>query len=131
MNYRGITPRRELRLGPLAPADLSDALTAAGGEVAPEDRVALAELAGGSVGAAFAMTNLDGLKLYARLIRLFTTLPRLDRPQALAVAEAGAARGGEAQFDLIVTLMDLFLARLARAGTTGHAPPPRPPARLI
>ena len=114
---------RELRLGPLSPADLSDALTAAGGEVAPEDRVALAELAGGSVGAAFAMTNLDGLKLYARLIRLFATLPRLDRPQALALAEAGAARGAEAQFDLIVTLMDLFLARLARAGTVGHPPP--------
>ena len=118
---------RELRLGPLAPADLSDALTAAGGEVAPEDRVALAELAGGSVGAAFAMTNLDGLKLYARLIRLFTTLPRLDRPQALAVAEAGAARGAEAQFDLIVTLLDLFLARMARAGTIGHPPPAAAP----
>ena len=118
---------RELRLGPLSPADLSDALTAAGGEVAPEDRVALAELAGGSVGAAFAMTNLDGLKLYARLIRLFATLPRLDRPQALALAEAGAARGAEAQFDLIVTLLDLFLARLARAGTLGHRPPPAAP----
>ena len=115
---------RELRLGPLSPADLSDALTAAGGEVDPADRLALAELAGGSVGAAFAMTNLDGLKLYARLIRLFGTLPRLDRGQALALAEAGAARGAEAQFDLIVTLIDLFLARLARAGTTGQPPPP-------
>ena len=118
---------RELRLGPLSAADLSDALTAAGGEVAPEDRVALAELAGGSVGAAFAMTNLDGLKLYARLIKLFTTLPLLDRPMALALAEAGAVRGAEAQFDLIVTLMDLFMARLARAGTMGHPPPPAAP----
>ena len=115
---------RQLRLGPLSPADLSDALTAAGGEVAPVDRVALAELAGGSVGAAYAMTNLDGLKLYARLIRLFATLPRLDRAQALALADAGAQRGAEAQFDLIVTLIDLFLARLARAGTLGHPPPP-------
>ena len=118
---------RELRLSPLSPVDLSDALTAAGGEVAPEDRVALAELAGGSVGAAFALTNLDGLKLYARLIRLFATLPRLDRPQVLALAEAGALRGAEAQFDLIVTLMDLFLARLARAGTLGHPPPAAAP----
>ncbi len=124
---------RELRLGPLSPADLSDALTAAGGEVESQDRVALAELAGGSVGAAFAMTNLDGLKLYARLIRLFATLPRLDRPQALALADAGAARGAEAQFELIVTLIDLFLARLARAGTTGHPAPAAAPgeAELI
>ena len=114
---------RELRLMPLAPADLSDALTQAGGDVAPADRTALAELAGGSVGEAFQMTNLDGLKLYTALIRVMSTLPRLDRPMALALAETGAKRGAEAQFDLIVTLIDLFLSRLARAGTIGHLPP--------
>ncbi|MCF8510975.1 MAG: DNA polymerase III subunit delta' [Rhodobacteraceae bacterium] len=118
---------RELRLGPLAPDALSDALTMAGGEVLPEDRSALAELAGGSVGEAFRMTNLEGLQLYARLIRLMATLPRLDRVQALALAEAGAGRGAEAQFDLIVTLLDLFLARLARSGTIGTCPPEAAP----
>ena len=118
---------RELRLGPLSPADLSDALTMAGGEVAPEDTAALAELAGGSVGEAFRMTNLEGLALYGRLVKLMTTLPRLDRVQALALAEAGAARGADAQFDLIVTLLDLFLARLARAGTRGECPPEAAP----
>ena len=114
---------RELRLQALSPADLADALTQAGGEVDPNDRIALAELAGGSVGEAFRLTNLEGLKLYAALIRLLATLPRLDRPMAIALAEAGAGRGAEAQFDLIVTLIDLFLARLARAGTL-HALPP-------
>lgn len=114
---------RELRLQPLSPADLSDALTQAGGEVDPGDRTALAELAGGSVGEAFRLTNLDGLKLYAALIRLLSTLPRLDRPMAIALAEAGAGRGAEAQFDLIVTLIDMFLARLARAGTLRALPP--------
>ena len=114
---------RELRLSPLTPADLSDALTQAGGEVEPEDRTALAELAGGSVGEAFRLTNLDGLKLYATLIKILSTMPRLDRPMALALAEAGAGKGAEAQFDLIVTLIDLFLARLARAGTTRDLPP--------
>ena len=114
---------RALRALPLSPADLSDALTQAGGEVAPEDRVALAELAGGSVGAAFEMTNLDGLKLYAALIRLMGTLPRLDRPMALALADQGAKKGAEAQFDLIVSLIDLFLSRLARAGTVAELPP--------
>jgi DNA polymerase-3 subunit delta' len=118
---------RELRLAPLNADDLSDALTQAGGDVAPEHRIALAQLAGGSVGEAFRMTNLDGLKLYATLIRLFGTLPRLDRPRALAVAEAGAGKGAEAQFELIVTLLDLFLARMARAGTLGHLPPEAAP----
>ncbi|MFM7654984.1 MAG: DNA polymerase III subunit delta' [Paracoccaceae bacterium] len=114
---------RELRLTPLSAGDLSDALTMAGGVVAPEDRVALAELAGGSVGEAFRMTNLEGLALYSRLVKLLATLPRLDRVQALVFAEAGAGRGAEAQFDLIVTLLDLFLARLARAGIRGQCPP--------
>lgn len=114
---------RELRLGPLSPDALSDALTMAGGEVAPEDRTALAELAGGSVGEAFRMTNLEGLALYSRIVKLMASLPRLDRVQALALAEAGAGRGQDAQFGLIVTLLDLFLARLARAGTIGQCPP--------
>lgn len=118
---------RELRLAPLGPADLSDALTQAGGDVAPEDRVALAELAGGSVGEAFRMTNTGGLEIYARLIGLMATLPRLDRPRALALAEAGTGRGAEQVFELIVTLIDLFLARLARAGTRGALPPEAAP----
>jgi DNA polymerase-3 subunit delta' len=124
---------RELRLNPLTPQDLSDALTQAGGEVAPGDRTALAELSGGSVGEAFRLTNLDGLRLYTALTRLFATLPRLDRPQALALADVGAARGAAETFDLIVTLIDLFLARLARHGATGTTPPEAAPgeAQLI
>lgn len=114
---------RELRLAPLAPADLADALRQAGGDVTPEDRIPLAELAGGSVGEAFRLTNLDGLKLYGVLIALFATLPRLDRPRAQALADAGSGKGTEAQFDLIVTLIDLFLGRLARTGTLRLLPP--------
>jgi DNA polymerase-3 subunit delta' len=114
---------RELRLGPLGPQDLAAALAAAGGSVAPDDATALAELSAGSVGEAFRMTNLDGLSLYASLTRLMATLPRLDRPQALALADLAAARGATETFDLLVTLVDVFLARLARFGTTGTAPP--------
>lgn len=118
---------RELRLTPLNPQDLADALTQAGGVVAPEDRTALAELSAGSVGEAFRLTNLDGLKLYASLIRLLATLPRLDRPQAITLAEIGGARGAAETFDLIVTLIDLFLARLARRGATGTTAPEAAP----
>ena len=114
---------RELRLTPLAPQDLADALTQAGGDIAPEDRGALAELSGGSVGEAFRLTNLDGLKLYTAVTRLFSTLPRLDRPQALALSEIAGARGAAETFDLIISLIDLFLARLARFGATGQTPP--------
>ena len=118
---------RELRLTPLGPQDLADALTQAGGEVAPEDRAALAELSAGSVGEAFRMTNLDGLKLYAAIIRLFATLPRMDRPQAIALAEIAGARGAAETFDLMVTLIDLCLSRLARHGASGRPVPEAAP----
>jgi DNA polymerase-3 subunit delta' len=114
---------RELRLTPLPPDALATALTQAGGDATPEDAQALAELAGGSVGEAFRLTNLDGLKLYAAITGLLATLPRIDRPRLLALAELGAARGAEEQFDLILTLLDLFLTRLARAAATRTLPP--------
>ena len=118
---------RELRLTPLAAHDLSDALTAAGADVGPADRTPLAELAGGSVGEAFRLTNLQGLTLYADLIVTLAALPRMDRPRALKLAESATGKGNEPRFDLIVTLIDLFLARLARAGATGTPPPEAAP----
>jgi DNA polymerase-3 subunit delta' len=114
---------RELRLAALPPDHLAAALAQAGGAVDDSDVVALAELAAGSVGEAFRLTNLDGLRSYGNLIALMTTLPRLDRSRALAFAETGAGKGAEPRFDLIVTLLDLFLARLARAGTLRQLPP--------
>lgn len=112
---------RELRLSPLSAQDMATALAVT--DDAPDDPVPLAELSGGSVGEAIRILNLDGLKLYAGLIALFATLPRLDRTRAAAVAEMGAGRGNEEKFDLILMLIDLFLARLARAGTLGYCPP--------
>lgn len=114
---------RELRLSPLPPEALAQALEQAGGAVEPDAAQALAELAGGSVGEAFRLTNADGLKIYADLVRLLDTLPRLDRPRALSLAESGAGKGAEARFELILTLIDLFLARLARAAVTRLTPP--------
>lgn len=112
---------RELRVGPLSAADLSDALTAAGGEVA--DPVALSELAGGSVGAAFELANLNGLALYQSMIDLLSGLPNMNRAKLQTLCAAGTGKGNEAQFGLIVTLIDLFLARTARAGSLrGLAP---------
>lgn len=112
---------RVLRLSPLTPDDMAAALAATGD--APQDPAPLAQLSGGSVGEAIRITHLDGLKLYAGLISLFSTLPRLDRTRALALAELGAGRGNEEKFDLLLMLIDLFLARLARAGTLGYCPP--------
>ena len=114
---------RELRLHPLATATLANALIQARATLEPDDAQALNQLAGGSVGEAFRLTNLSGLALYQSIVTLFSSLPRLDRPRLLALIETGAQRDGEAKFDLILTLLDLFLARIARAGATRTLPP--------
>lgn len=116
---------RELRLSPLPPDQLAAALDQAG--IAVEDAQPLAELAGGSVGEAVRLTQGAGLALYEDLITLMAALPRMDRGKLLALAESGAGKGHEAQFDLLVTLLDLALARLARAGTLGVTPPEAAP----
>lgn len=112
---------RHLRLHPLAGADMAAALSQAG--IDPrQNAAALAELAGGSVGEAVRLTNLGGLALYADIIALLGSLPRLDRPRALDLADSTAQRGAEDRLDLLFTLTEIALARLAASGATGTPP---------
>lgn len=112
---------RMLRLVPLGPQDMARALDQAGIEPGV-DTAALAELAAGSVGAAVRLVTLDGAALYAEIVALMDSLPRFDRARALRLAEAVAQRGAETRRSLLFSLIELFLARLARTGATG-APP--------
>ena len=112
---------RELRLGALSATQMAEALDLAG--VRSDAPEALSELSGGSVGEAVRVAQLDGEALYADLVQMFGALPRLDRGKLLALAESGAGKGNAARFDLTLTLMDLLLSRLARAGTLGRTPP--------
>ncbi len=110
---------RELRLGPLAPDALGRVLVQSGAEIMATD--ALLELAQGSAGAALTLAGLDGPALYARLIGLLAHAPRYDRQAAMALAAEATGRGNEERFHLIVRLIRLALARLARHGA-GMAP---------
>lgn len=110
---------RELRLSPLAGADFDAALEQAG---VAERGAALAELSGGSVGAAVTLAQAGGAEIYADLVKLFDATPRIDRQAALKLAESVAGKANAARFDLFLSLYDLFLARLARAGILGPAP---------
>lgn len=114
---------RTLRLSPLSPDDMQAALARTGTQ-APEHAEYLAALAGGSVGDALRLINLGGLQIYAELIAILNSMPRLDRPRALALAEAAAQRGATGRFDLLLGLIDIALARLARTGATGTPPMP-------
>lgn len=110
---------RTLTLAPLAGADFAAALAQAGSDA---DAQALAALSGGSIGAAVELAQNGGAELYADLVALADSLPRLDRTQALALADSMTGRDQAGRFDLLLTLVDLFLSRLARAGVNGPAP---------
>ena len=112
---------RVLRLSPLDPDAMGQALTLAGVDMGA-DMTALAELSAGSVGEAVRLTNLGGLKIYAELVAIFSELPTLDRSRALKLAEAAAMRGAQDKYDLLLGLIDLLMARLARAGATAGPP---------
>ncbi|MCG7519082.1 DNA polymerase III subunit delta' [Ruegeria sp. Ofav3-42] len=114
---------RTLRLSPLGPEDMQAALMQTGAQM-PEKTDHLAALAAGSVGDAVRLINLGGLEIYAELIAILGTLPRMDRQRALALAEAAAQRGAAERFELLLTLIDVALSRLALTGATGSAPMP-------
>ena len=122
---------RELRLRPLGAEDMARALQQAVGQA--DDSVALAQLSGGSVGEAIRITAGDGLALYAEILALLETLPRLPRPQLRKLADSAGGRAAEQRFDLMVRLFDLALSRMARSGATGQTPPEAAPgeARVL
>lgn len=109
---------RVLRLRPLEPAPLAEALAQAG--VSNEAPEALAVLAAGSVGGAARIAQSDGRALYADLVGLLSGLPHIDRPRAIAMAEACGGKGAELRFPLMLDLIDLLLIRAARAGLMGE-----------
>ncbi len=114
---------RSLRLSPLSPDHMQMALEQAGARL-PADMQAMHALAAGSVGDALRLITLDGLDIYAELIAILGSLPRLDRPRALALADKAAQRGGAERFELMLTLIDIALSRLARTGASGQPPQP-------
>ncbi|MGB0966660.1 MAG: DNA polymerase III subunit delta' [Halocynthiibacter sp.] len=107
-----------LRLHPLNPADMAQALTETGTEI-PASTEALATLAGGSAGTALRLLNLGGMEAYHNIVALFGTCPGIDRPGLLRLAESAAGVKNVDHFDLLLRLLDFFIARLARAGVAG------------
>ncbi len=113
---------RMLPLAPLHPADMAGALAQAGFDPG-EDAAAVAALSGGSVGAAVRLMAEDGVKLYAEVNAVLGAAPRIDRARLLRLARDNAGRDGDGRFELLVRLIEMWLARLARSGVTGPSTP--------
>lgn len=118
---------RELRLSALRPDAMQAALAQALGDTIEADSVALAELSGGSVGEAIRILADEGLTLYAGIVALMAGLPDMDRSRLRALADSVSGRGAEARFDLVVRLVDMAVARMARVGASGQPLPEAAP----
>ncbi len=105
---------RTLRLSELAPEDLQTAVEQAG--ITLENPVAVSQLAHGSVGEAIRLTLEGGPELYAEIVALMDTAPRMDRHALRGLVEKVTQRGAEDRLQLALRLMDLALVRLARTG---------------
>ncbi|MGJ8594750.1 DNA polymerase III subunit delta' [Sulfitobacter sp.] len=114
---------RTLALRTLNAAEVAEAMAQA--DVLAANTDSLAALSGGSVGGAMRLSLLGGAALYMELVGIMGTMPNMDRPRVLKLAELAAARGGEAKRDLLFTLIDLMLSRLARTGAMGAPPTPQ------
>ncbi len=109
---------RELRLPKLGSEDMSQALVQAGLDL-PEGSNGLVVLAEGSVGDAVRLINLDGMRIYRAILGILKTMPKFDRQQAILLAETAVGRGSEERRALLFTLIDVVMARVARAGVMG------------
>jgi len=113
---------RALRCRTLTPSEIAEALQQAHVD-AGDNADALAALAGGSAGGALRLITQDGLALYAEIVAIFAG--KTDRQRALKLAESTVGKTNADRFALALELVDLFIARLARAGVAG---PPTPEA---
>jgi DNA polymerase-3 subunit delta' len=106
---------RELRLQPLGTDELKAALHQVGTDTSTISDGLMA-LCAGSVGEAVRLANLDGLKLYQAILSVIETMPKFDRQKAQALAEMTNKRGAEDQRELLFSLVENILSRIARAG---------------
>jgi len=109
---------RTLRLNALSSDDLAWALDQAGFET--QEPAALHGLSQGSAGVAIQLAEAGGPQLYAELVALFERMPDIDRARLQKLAQDNSA---DDRLELLMTLTDRLLARIARAGATGTAPP--------
>ena len=112
---------RRLALQPLPEETVVRLLGDYAPESNPEERMALAQLAEGSIGRALELAGAGSLALYREMVEVLATLPDLDMPRLHGFAERFARRGEEANADWrsLNYLFDGWLKGLARAAALG------------
>lgn len=116
---------RRVGLDPLVPEIVADLLFRYCPDLPDNDRQALAQLSGGSVGDALALADSGGLELYQTVVKLLGSLDNPDIPGIHALGDT-ISRAGQQASDRFATLRHLigqWLARLVIAGAQAELPP--------
>lgn len=110
---------RTLACAPMSPDDLERAFAQALPDQAFDP--GLNALAAGSVGRAAELSLTGGTDMYRAIVSLCQGLPQMDRGVLLKLANS-SGRAADGKLEQLLDLLDLFLARLARAGVSapGH-----------
>ena len=106
---------RTLACAPLSPDDLERAFAQALPDQAFDP--GLNALAAGSVGRAAELSFTGGTDMYGAIVSLCQGLPQMDRGVLLKLANS-SGRVADGKLEQLLDLLDLFLARLARAGVS-------------
>lgn len=118
---------RTLDLGPLGPDDLAFALGALDATPVAGSETALAQLSSGSVGQALRLIGGGGLELYAHLVEIMDGGRSVDRAKMTVLAESCSGRDSVERYSATLGLLQILLARLAKAAAIGTAPPEATP----
>ncbi|HYD64300.1 DNA polymerase III subunit delta' [Azospirillum sp.] len=113
---------RKLTLKPLAEDTVIGLLGQHRPDLSPDDREALARLAEGSIGRAVALADAGGLDLYRELMKLLSTLPKLDVAAAHAFGDKLTRKQDDGLYETATDLLVWWLARFARALARGAWP---------
>jgi DNA polymerase-3 subunit delta' len=107
-----------LNLTPLEITEVMEVVQRISGEEAPSlrDIELVAELSRGSPGRAFELIGSGGTRTFAEFHSLVAHLPRLDRRQALALADKLQSRVAEEDFGIFCQLLADWVADRARQG---------------
>jgi len=103
---------RTLKLRPLQPDLLTSLVHTYAPDVSSEDALRLAALSDGSIGHALGLVEEGGLELYAELLSLLHTLPRLDVQALHALADKVARAGADNAFRTVTGLLRWWLERM-------------------
>ena len=112
---------RELRLSRLTERELTSALRQINLTI-PEDDVDIYSLLGnGSVGNSIRLLEHDGAGLYRMVLSFLNQLPNLNGFELEKFIGTFSSIKNRSRLDLLIELLNIVIARLSKAGITGHS----------